>query len=123
VSCTGAGRDKLLRDDNGATLHVGQRLTDEQVLNSPVNKAVRLASYRQSWVRRESAKWLIEQCLPSLESLNFAGGGPLIIPQLPQALDLCIRSGRASQIDISFNTNLPLLPDRVTRYWPCVARQ
>jgi len=77
-----------------------------------------LQSHRRSWVKQESALWLIEQCLPSVESLNFAGGEPLIIPEMPLALDLCIRSGRSSQIDLFYNTNLTALPRRVTRLWP-----
>ena len=215
--CTGMGDDNQLRDDNGRALHVSQHLTDEQVLNSPVNKAMRVAMmngewpavcercrrseeagaisirqhvnsrfshrekealshtgadgtlqeakvryadirlgntcnltcrmcwpsasarwirhynqvqpknyrwaeatldrHRKSWVKRESAEWLIRQSLATLESLHFAGGEPLIIPEMPQLLEICIRSGRADQIDLSYNTNVTELPARVTKLW------
>jgi len=218
VCCTGMGDDNQLRNHDGEALHVNQHLTDEQVLNSPGMKAVRVAmmngewpsvcercrrseeaggtsirqhvnsrfchweadalsktatdgtlgearvryadirlgntcnltcrmcwpsatsrwikhynrvqpkdyrwaeetldKHRKSWVKQESAEWLITQCLPTLESLHFAGGEPLIIPEMPRALELCIRSGRADQIDLSYNTNITELPDRVTRLWP-----
>ncbi len=71
-----------------------------------------------NWVKSRPMAFLIEQCLPSLESLNFAGGEPLIIPEMLEALDLCIQAGRADQIDLSYNTNITVIPDRVARLWP-----
>jgi hypothetical protein len=60
----------------------------------------------------------MEQCLPSLESLHFGGGEPLIVPEMLEALDYCIQSGRADQIDVSYNTNITVIPERVARLWP-----
>jgi sulfatase maturation enzyme AslB (radical SAM superfamily) len=71
-----------------------------------------------NWVKSQSVAFLMEQCLPTVESLHFAGGEPLIIPEMLEALDLCIQSGRADQIDLSYNTNLTVIPDRVARLWP-----
>lgn len=71
-----------------------------------------------NWVKHQPVQWLIDQCLPSIESLHFAGGEPLIIPELVEALETFIRSGRADEIDLSFNTNITVLPDKVTRLWP-----
>lgn len=71
-----------------------------------------------NWVKRESVAWLLAQCLPGLESLHFAGGEPLIIPEMVEALEYCVRSGRAGEIDLSYNTNLTVLPERVTELWP-----
>ena len=51
-----------------------------------------------NWVKSRPLAFLMEQCLPSLESLHFAGGEPLIIPEMLEALDLCIQAGRADQI-------------------------
>ena len=42
----------------------------------------------------------------------------LIIPEMLEALDLCIQAGRADQIDLSYNTNITVIPDRVARLWP-----
>lgn len=71
-----------------------------------------------NWVKSQSVAFLMEQCLPSLESLHFAGGEPLIIPEMLEALDLCIQAGRADQIDLSYNTNLTVIPGRVAHLWP-----
>jgi hypothetical protein len=71
-----------------------------------------------NWVKSRPLAFLMEQCLPSLESLHFAGGEPLIIPEMLEALDLCMQSGRADQIDLSYNTNITVIPDRVARLWP-----
>lgn len=71
-----------------------------------------------NWVKRETVAQLIEPCLPTLESIHFAGGEPLIIPELIEALTYCVESGRAGEIELSFNTNLTVLPDGVTRLWP-----
>jgi hypothetical protein len=71
-----------------------------------------------NWVKRQSVQWLIEQCLPSVESLHFAGGEPLIVPELLEALDICIRSGHANEINLSFNTNTTVLPEKVVKLWP-----
>jgi hypothetical protein len=37
---------------------------------------------------------------------------------MAEALELCIRSGRASEIELSYNTNLTVLPERVSSLWP-----
>jgi sulfatase maturation enzyme AslB (radical SAM superfamily) len=219
VCCSGTGAANTLRDAQGNPLHAGQFLTDEQLLNSPNLKEIRLAMLRgewpavcercrlseeavavsirrhmnerfgkrmgealswtredgtldrpevryadirlgnvcnltcrmcgpwasrlwadlhnevrpacdrlpiahlaefkyQNWVKRQPVQWLIEQCLPTVESLHFAGGEPLIIPEMVEALETCVQSGRADRIDLSFNTNITVLPEKVTRLWP-----
>ncbi len=82
----------------------------------PVQELALLRNH--NWVKSRPMAFLMEQCLPCLESLNFAGGEPLIIPEMLEALDLCIQAGRADQIDLSYNTNLTVIPDRVARLWP-----
>jgi hypothetical protein len=219
LCCSGTGAANLLRDEHGQPLNVGQQLTDEELLNSPDVKAVRVAMLRgewpaacercrrseetdavsirqhmnrrfghwradalagtaedgtldrprvryadirlgnvcnltcrmcgpsasrlwaehynevqprnyqvpvqkltylrdHNWVKSRPVAFLMEQCLPSVESLHFAGGEPLIIPEMLEALDLCVESGRADQIDLSYNTNITVIPDRVARLWP-----
>ncbi len=219
VCCSATGPDNLLRDAEGALLHVSRRLTDEAVLNAPALRAVRaemlqgkwpamcercrrseeagavstrthlnqrfgrwesevlaqttpdgslsearvryadirlgntcnltcrmcnpsasarwvkhynqvqaigkrlpvadLAALEESnWVKRQPVESLIEQSLPSVEGLHFAGGEPLIIPEMLDALELCIRAGRSAEIDLSYNTNITVLPNRVKRLWP-----
>jgi len=81
--------------------------------------ALQLAVLGQSnWVKREPVTWLLEQSLPSVEALHFAGGEPLIVPEMVDALKCCVESGRAGEIDLSYNTNLTVLPEKVTALWP-----
>ena len=56
--------------------------------------ALQLAVLGQSnWVKREPVTWLLEQSLPSVEALHFAGGEPLIVPEMVDALECCVESG------------------------------
>lgn len=219
LCCVGVGEENELRNERGERLHISQTLTDEQVLNSPILKAVRRqmirgewpaacercrqteragarsirlqlnaehgrdrhvllrqthedgslespvvryadirlsnvcnltcrmcgpyasrlwtrhfnvvqpASYRlpertlrvlnnNSWTKTPALQWLLEQCLSTVERLHFAGGEPLVIPEMVDALQQCISSGRAAEIDLSYNTNLTVLPEKVTALWP-----
>jgi pyruvate-formate lyase-activating enzyme len=72
---------------------------------------------QNNWVKKSSVSWLLEQSLPHLEALHFAGGEPLILPEMVQALELLVRSGRAGEIELSYNTNLTVLPEKVTSLW------
>jgi MoaA/NifB/PqqE/SkfB family radical SAM enzyme len=94
----------------------------------PHFNAVQPAAYRipeaeltilgqNNWVKQESVSWLLEQCLPTVEALHFAGGEPLILPETVQALQHCVDAGRAGEIDLTFNTNLTVLPEKVTSLW------
>lgn len=53
-----------------------------------------------------------------LEHLHFAGGEPLIIPEVQKALEICVAQGVASQIELTFNTNMTKIPDRHRELWP-----
>jgi MoaA/NifB/PqqE/SkfB family radical SAM enzyme len=78
-----------------------------------------LTAFRdENWVKSQPVQWLMEQCLPAVESLHFAGGEPLIIPEMVELLERCVQSGRAKDIDLSYNTNMTVLPEKVTRLWP-----
>jgi sulfatase maturation enzyme AslB (radical SAM superfamily) len=72
---------------------------------------------QNNWVKQEPVQWLLEQSLPHLEGLHFAGGEPLLLPELVEALQQCVDSGRAGEIELSFNTNMTVLPEKVTRLW------
>ena len=53
-----------------------------------------------------------------LEHLHFAGGEPLIIPEVLKALEICIDQGVAGQIELTFNTNVTKIPKRHRALWP-----
>jgi hypothetical protein len=71
-----------------------------------------------NWVKRQPVRWLLEQCLPSVEVLEFAGGEPFIIPEMVEMLELCVESGRADQIALVYHSNITILPEKVTQLWP-----
>jgi len=78
-----------------------------------------LAVFRdQNWVKRHNVSQLIEQAIPTVETMHFAGGEPLMIPELVEALQMVVDSGRAPQVRLQFNTNVTVLPDKVVRLWP-----
>jgi sulfatase maturation enzyme AslB (radical SAM superfamily) len=61
---------------------------------------------------------VLDAATPHLERLHFAGGEPLLIPEMFDFLERLIESGRASKIHLSYNTNLTVLPPRIYDLWP-----
>jgi len=53
-----------------------------------------------------------------LEHLHFAGGEPLLMPEVQKALEICVETGAASQIELTFNTNITRIPKRHRQLWP-----
>ncbi len=53
-----------------------------------------------------------------LEHLHFAGGEPLIIPEVIKALEICVEMGVANRIEITFNTNVTKIPQKHRDLWP-----
>ncbi len=56
--------------------------------------------------------------IPTLKHLHFAGGEPLIIPEMPRFLDRCIKRGYAKNITLTYNTNLTRIPNELKKLWP-----
>jgi sulfatase maturation enzyme AslB (radical SAM superfamily) len=76
------------------------------------------AAQRIDWVSDPAVWERFRQQLPGIEWLHFAGGEPMLIPEMLEALQICVDSGFAGQIDLSYNTNATLLPKRVAELWP-----
>lgn len=70
------------------------------------------------WFQQPGLWQELESQLQYVEHLHFAGGEPLIIPEVLQALELCVDQGVAGQIELTFNTNATKLPDRMLALWP-----
>lgn len=54
---------------------------------------------------------------PTLTHIHFAGGEPLIVPQMRKVLEICIASGNSKNITITYNTNMTVLPDNIINLW------
>lgn len=71
-----------------------------------------------NWFETGTFWEIFERHTHAVERLHFAGGEPLIIPQMFDFLDRLAAGGRAAGISLSYNTNLTTIPDRVYRIWP-----
>lgn len=56
--------------------------------------------------------------LPTLTHLHFAGGEPLINPQMAVLLKQAVESGFSKNIRLTYNTNLTRVPSAVKELWP-----
>ncbi len=74
------------------------------------------ASY--NWYQSNPHFWsqLYEQ-IPHMKQLYFAGGEPTIIEEHFKLLEKCIEMGYASQIQLRYNSNGIVLPDRMFELW------
>lgn len=69
--------------------------------------------------------WIDSEVLPkdfihkasTLTHVHFAGGEPLIVPQMRKILEICIESGNAKNITLTYNTNMTVLPDNIINLW------
>jgi hypothetical protein len=70
------------------------------------------------WFRRESFWDDFRRHCHDLDHLHFAGGEPLVIPEVARALDVCIEEGCAARVALTFNTNVTKLPPALLARWP-----
>lgn len=70
------------------------------------------------WFRRERFWDDFRAHCHDLDHLHFAGGEPLIIPEVARALDVCIEEGCAPRVALTFNTNVTKLPPALLARWP-----
>ncbi|MBD64163.1 MAG: hypothetical protein CME62_03090 [Halobacteriovoraceae bacterium] len=79
----------------------------------------RMESYKNyTWIDSEHLVRDFNEKAPNLSHIHFAGGEPLIVPQMRKVLEKCIESGNAKNITITYNTNLMKLPENVINLWP-----
>lgn len=69
------------------------------------------------WIDSQALVDDFERKAPNLEHIHFAGGEPLIVPQMAKILRKCIESGNAGNITLTYNTNLTVLPESVLALW------
>ena len=71
-----------------------------------------------SWFKNELLWDEFAENIHDLEHLHFAGGEPLLIPEVLKALEICVEKGAASRIELTFNTNMTKLPQKHRDLWP-----
>jgi sulfatase maturation enzyme AslB (radical SAM superfamily) len=69
------------------------------------------------WIDQISLLDEFKSKLNFVDRLHFAGGEPLIAPQMVKMLKICVDMGIAQNITLSYNTNITQLPTRVLDLW------
>jgi MoaA/NifB/PqqE/SkfB family radical SAM enzyme len=73
--------------------------------------------YKYDWIDSPALAEDFATKAAHLEHIHFAGGEPLLVPQMAQILQRCIDSGNAGNITVTYNTNLTMLPAKVLELW------
>jgi len=68
------------------------------------------ATRHYDWFRGERFWDDFRRHCHDLDHLHFAGGEPLVIPEVARALDVCIEEGCAERVALTFNSNATKLP-------------
>ena len=75
-------------------------------------------SYKKyDWINSPSLIEDFTKKATNLTHIHFAGGEPLIAPQMEKILDACIESENAKNITITYNTNMTVLPPKILEKW------
>jgi sulfatase maturation enzyme AslB (radical SAM superfamily) len=73
---------------------------------------------QMDWFQNEQLWKDFAEHIHDLEHLHFAGGEPLVIPEVLKALEICVETGAASRIELTFNTNITRIPQKHRALWP-----
>jgi sulfatase maturation enzyme AslB (radical SAM superfamily) len=70
------------------------------------------------WFQDNNIYWdNFEKYAPDAKKLYIVGGEPLIIAEHQESLERLVASGKASKIQLEYNTNLTMVPDRLVHLW------
>ena len=71
-----------------------------------------------NWFQNNDLYWdNFEKYGPDAKKLYIVGGEPLIIPEHQESLERLVASGNASKIQLEYNSNLTMVPDRLVYLW------
>jgi sulfatase maturation enzyme AslB (radical SAM superfamily) len=73
--------------------------------------------YQNQWWTRGEFWQTVEQQIPNLEQIAFAGGEPLLIKQQRQLLKKIIEQSRSSHIQLRYTTNGTVLDTELLELW------
>ncbi len=70
------------------------------------------------WFQNNNRYWSnFEKYGPNAKKLYIVGGEPLIIKEHQESLERLVASGKASKIQLEYNSNLTMVPDRLVYLW------
>ena len=70
------------------------------------------------WFQDNDIYWdNFEKYAPDAKKLYIVGGEPLIIDEHQESLERLVASGKAGKIQLEYNTNLTMVPDRLVHLW------
>ena len=72
---------------------------------------------KYDWINSPKLIEDFKQKAKNLTHIHFAGGEPLLAPQMSAILETCIASKNAANITITYNTNLTILPQKILNLW------
>ena len=71
-----------------------------------------------NWFQDNDIYWdNFEKYAPDAKKLYIVGGEPLIIDEHQESLERLVASGKAGKIQLEYNTNLTMVPDRLVHLW------
>ncbi len=83
-----------------------------------INPAKARSLNQRAWLQDQQLWHDFSANVHALEHLHFAGGEPLVMPKVLKAMEICVATGAAQQIELTFNTNLTKIPARHRELWP-----
>ena len=70
------------------------------------------------WFQSNNRYWSnFEQYAPNAKKLYIVGGEPLIIKEHQESLERLVASGKSKNIQLEYNSNLTMVPDRLVYLW------
>jgi sulfatase maturation enzyme AslB (radical SAM superfamily) len=70
------------------------------------------------WFQGNNIYWdNFEKYGPNAKKLYIVGGEPLIIAEHQESLERLVASGKSKNIQLEYNTNLTMVPDRLVHLW------
>jgi hypothetical protein len=76
------------------------------------------AGIRYDWYRDPAVMEKLKKQAATLRHLHFAGGEPLIVPEMIDLLRHCVDAGFSSAIELTYNTNITKIPQALKDLWP-----
>ena len=70
------------------------------------------------WFQSNNRYWSnFEQYAPNAKKIYIVGGEPLIIKEHQESLERLVASGKSKNIQLEYNSNLTMVPDRLVYLW------